>query len=684
MALRMLKNALPWIMGISASHHNAAVCLLSGNQIYVAIQEERLTGSKRAGFTAAGFINAIPYCLDAARITPRDLDLVVISTAGYPADHIENDITLNRQLRVISNDIQYMYIPHHLAHAISVYALSGLSSAAILVIDGLGSPYTDLTEGERRAVVERRPSGWEYASLYQATGRVIKCLEKHLTPDRNWLSANGSGMPYFNSFGAMYSAVSAQIFGSSLESGKVMGLAPYGACMYRPEDFYIGQGKTFIFRDTVSNAFPYSQRWPLNKEIYQNLAASVQEALQQAVLELATRLKQYTGVRSLCYAGGVALNCTTNELLHQSGLFDDILMIPASEDSGVAIGAAYHGSWELSGEHRRVPRISRDGLGVTYSETDIHLLADRYPGVFTVTHFEPEAFLGEVAKRLAAGEICGWFDGPSEIGPRALGRRSILADPRKLSTKVKLNDEIKGRESFRPLAPVIMEDKVGEWFHVQGSKTSPFMLRTWKVIQSKAESVPAVVHVDGTARVQTVNSYVEPRMFTLLKEFESITNIPMLLNTSFNAAGEPIVETPVDALWSFVGLGLDCLAINNCIVVLNTKLRSLLDLIPYISAESLQSIMPVVDGKATQLQFHDDMLIIRVPSGWGIRVYSLSRVESTVVHLVDGESDGIILMGRLREQRVNFDEKTLQRALIAMRRKGIISFRVRDVVDGIA
>jgi carbamoyltransferase len=669
-----LKNDLPWVLGISASQHNASVCVLHGDQVCVAIQEERLSGQKRAGFSGAESTLAVPYALNAAGIQASDLDMVVLCTAGYPVADVRNDLSLNPQLRINANHTTIRVIPHHLGHAIGAYALSGFKEAAILVVDGLGSPYSDLTEGERQRVVEEHPLGWEHLSLYEAKGKSLTCLEKHLTTDRHWLKPIGPGMQLFSSFGATYSAVAEQIFANPLEAGKVMGLAPYGVPRFGVSDFYVAAGSAFKFSDSVPQHFQHSDRWPNRKTEYENLAASVQLALQQAILSLADRLKRLSGAQYLCYAGGVALNCTTNELLYQSGLFTDIFIMPAAEDSGVAIGAAYHGLWSFSQDPVRPSRFNSDGLGRTYSEADIRTAVESTSGIFKVKRFPDSASLYEEAtERLINGEVCAWFDGSSELGPRALGQRSLLADPRKISTKTRVNDQIKKRESFRPLAPAIMEERVAEWFDVPAGTTSPFMLRNWKSLESKLPLIPAVVHVDGTARVQTVKRCINPRFYQLLETFANRTNVPILLNTSFNGPGEPIVETPSDALWSFVALGVDYLLLGEFLITLDERWSSLLDLVPTFSVNNISCSLRVIDGKLeTNPTAH--FLTANISTPWGTKHLLIPKQRAQILREIDGKRTGWQLLERLGSDGPGLDHDTLVRELSSLRRTHVISF----------
>ncbi|MBB5057414.1 carbamoyltransferase [Granulicella aggregans] len=657
-------------MGISASHHNASVCIVRDGELCVAIQEERLSGQKRRGFAAADSNLSVPYCLETAGIAPADLDMIVVSTAGFTADNPRNDLRLNAQLCPIVHSTPHLTIPHHLAHAISSYALSGFNEAAILVVDGLGSPFRDLTADEKAQVARSFPDGWEHTSLYHARGRSLRCLEKHLTPDRQWLKANGTGMSSFFSFGAMYSAVATQIFGDPLEAGKVMGLAPFGRSTYEPNAFFFPSGREFVFRDEVTQAFRHPERWPNRQDDYKNLAASVQAALGDAVLDLATRLQKLTGSTRFCYAGGVALNCTINEALHGSRQFSEIFIPPAAEDSGVAIGAAYFGLWELTGEKAETPRLSSDTTGKRYSHNLLSQLAS--PQIFNVV-IKPNRSdtLQEAAERLATGQVCGWLEGGSEFGPRSLGKRSIFADPRGPSMKAKLNT-LKGREAFRPLAPIVLLEKASEWFEAEPPLSSPFMLRNWRVKPEAVRTIPAVVHVDNTARVQTVSRLDSPVVWDLLTRFESLTGIPLLVNTSFNIAGEPIVEDPEDAIWSFLGLHLDFLVIEGAIVTRSGTETSILDTIPSLTRINVLSIARGENG------YHLVETMPNSASGIGGQssLCRLSDHQMEILRLIDGKMDGWALLETIRTNSKRMNSELLEKAIVLLRRQRLISLDV--------
>jgi len=281
-------------------------------------------------------------------------------------------------------------------------------------------------------------------------------------------------------------------------------------------------------------------------------------------VHLARRLREMTGSTNLCYAGGVALNGIANERIIREAGFRNVFIIPAADDSGPAIGAAFHALWELTGRNE-LRGLQRDALGRPYERTEIVEAAKRVPSVRLVPTRDAT---GDAVEALCDGKLVGWFDGGSEFGPRALGQRSILCDPRRRDAADDLNVRVKRREPFRPFAPAILLESVDEWFDLDGSpRASPFMLRVCSVRSDRRAFVPATVHVDGTGRLQTLSQQDNGRFFDLVDRFRSETSIPMVLNTSFNVAGQPIVETPEDAMRCLAESGLDCCVFDGFVAV---------------------------------------------------------------------------------------------------------------------
>lgn len=550
-----------WILGLSASH-NGAACLLRGSEIFVAVQEERLARVKRQWIYGAERPLAANYCLKFAGIQPRDLSAIALSVTGSARDPKHN-LQVNPLLASNRKRLRSFLVPHHYAHAVSAFATSGFRDSAVLVVDGVGSPAEDLFEQERKVFSQNVNHGSEMISLYAASGTSLVPLEKHAVEYGAWLIDRNDGMPQFASLGGMYSAVAEQIFGDAMEAGKVMGLAPYGSPEIPPDAFFEIKKGNFHFRNQLPDRFTHRDRWPLHKDEYKNLAASVQVALEEALIHLTGRLRKLQSSQNLCYAGGVALNSVANEQIMRRSGFQNLHIIPAAEDSGAAIGAAYYALWQLIGENC-CTRMSHDACGQPYSTAAIADAVRSATGVGWLRTSNP---VPDAADLLCDGKIIGWFDGRSEIGPRALGQRSILCDPRRASGKDLLNRKVKKREAFRPFAPAILREEAANWFALDGGNPdSPFMLRVCKFRSEKKDLVPAVVHVDGTGRLQTLTREINGQFYELVKEFYQRTGVPILLNTSFNVAGQPIVETPSDAIACLLQTELDCCVFEDRIV----------------------------------------------------------------------------------------------------------------------
>ncbi len=576
----MSTNHQPYVLGY-ASSHNGGACLLRGDTIVAAIQEERLLRQKRAYHLGSRASMSVQYCLEAAGIKCSDLDLIVFCCVGDNNDPLE-DIGLNPTLRIAHNRIPIELVGHHRAHAIGAYAGSGFNSSAILVIDGCGSVISNLAGDEREAILPQQQSRlrgrperdvFEIISIYQAQDTDIKPIEKHVSR-----VIGTRGWPL--SLGHMYETISEKIFGLGLEgAGKVMGLAPYGTPAIPPEQFYELADGEFTFHDkNIDQFFAGRRAWPHDQEHHQLLAASVQHALEEAVLYLVGHAHRLSGLPDLCYAGGVALNSVANERIVREGPFQRVFVMPAAEDSGTAIGAAFHGLWALTRRKSR-KNIRGDSVGRVYDDQSINRAIRDQQGLTVVKH---NGVISKAVELLTHGAAIGWFQGRSELGPRALGHRSILCDPRRSDTKDRLNRKVKFRESFRPFAPAILLDEVSKWFHTDpGFCESPYMLRVLPVRQERQADIPAVVHVDGTGRVQTVSECDDALFHRLLLEFFTETGCPILLNTSLNVAGEPIAESPEDALRCLLLTDLDYCVVGDYILAKEAT-YSTLQSVPFV------------------------------------------------------------------------------------------------------
>lgn len=568
----------PFILGLSSSNHNGAACLLKGRTIIAAIQEERLTRVKRCALEAGSRSLAVRYCLEAGGIRANQLDAIVTCFLR-DRDSPLHDVARNPLLEDARCPV--FAISHHLGHAVSAFGASGFDSAAVLVVDGAGSRMEDLDPEERAvaalpcALPPEIPYALESHSLYSFTGNRATPLEKQMgwwVDEKDW---DESGMKMFGGLGGMYSAVARQIFGDALDApGKVMGLFPFGKPDIPVEEFLDITSQWVIPCMDVRRRFRFAERWPAHKKLYENLAASTQAALEHALLAIVSRLRAQTAATSLCYAGGVALNGVANERIVRESGFEDVFILPASEDGGTALGAAFYGLSQLSVLPAR--RLCCDSLGASYSPERV---ANDLSVVPACQVREPTDLAVATVDLLLEQRFVGWFQGGSEFGPRALGCRSILCDPRRAEMKDLLNERIKRREGFRPFAPIVLAEEARHWFDVPPDDESAFMLRVWPFRPGVMEKVRAVAHIDGTGRVQTVTREANPKLYALVTEFFRRTGVPIVLNTSLNVAGDPIVETPEDAAYCLFEGNLDACVIGDHIVTKTTGHDSVLDLL---------------------------------------------------------------------------------------------------------
>ena len=533
----------PLILGINASH-NGAACLIKGTEIVVAVQEERLSRQKRDRIYGISPARCISYCLGAAGIAPDQLDAVVLTCQQRRSSRL-NDLTRNPIFRRLAREVRIFFLPNHAAHAIATFVASGFDEAAVLVADGMGSPCADFLPTEVAAYGKVDPGSSEIVSIYHADSSLLTCIAKHCVSDSKWL-VEDHGCYTFGSIGGLYSAVAGKLFGDTTAAGKVMGLAAYGTpCVPISEFVNFLDNGAIKFNNTALQRFGDLQNWRTSFGEAAILAASAQAAVESSVCKLALDALSRTGLNKLCYSGGVALNCVANERLASLIGEDHLFVLPAAEDNGAAIGAAYWGLRQLTGRFQ-CEKYGSDALGRSYSEPEWQNAALN-EGCVLEKHSDT---IREAAQRLMSGQVLGVFSQGSEFGPRALGNRSLVADPRKSALRDHINLVVKKRENFRPLAPAILTPQASEWFDIKANKTaeSPFMLRSLAVNARARERAPAVVHADGTARVQTVAEDSPHLLHQLVSEFHRQTGVPILINTSFNGHDEPIVETPADAI----------------------------------------------------------------------------------------------------------------------------------------
>lgn len=567
-----------YVLGINAYDHDVSACLLRDGAIAFAINKERITRKKHAtGF----FQEVVDYCLNAEGITLDDVDLVVRNCYVLPVEDLEvrmvhqdvPEVMDDKERRQASKNPLYLShsdkvvtVSHHLAHAYSAFAPCPFDDGVVMVVDGVGNYCADIKEpGQLTGNAD--PLARESESYYRFDGVRIDALKKvWLNPVRGFLSDEFFYMP---GLGAMYSRVSSYIFADWNKCGEVMGLAPYG----RPNAF-----KPLVEMHDGELAFPewgldFDKPWLVDRERkwetspsmrhWEDLAWRMQDDTEKALLERAKWLRETTGAKNLCMAGGVALNCVANGRIQREAGFDNVWIQPAAGDDGIAIGCAYYGYLEVL-KKPRSSVMNHAFVGRPYTDREARAAVDKALVRAQTVTTDCANICAETAKLLADGHVFGWFQGASEFGPRALGNRSILADPRRPDMKDKLNSRVKHRQAFRPFAPIVLAERVDEIF--EGAEESPFMLLVKRVRPEWTDKIPGIVHVDGTARIQTVREDQNARLYRLLKEFDAITGVPVLINTSFNVKGEPIVETPDDAIACFLNTGMDYLALHDMLI----------------------------------------------------------------------------------------------------------------------
>ncbi len=594
------------ILGISAFYHDSAAALTIGGQIVAAVQEERFTRIKH---TPEFPLNSIRYCLEESGLSIDELDAVIfydkpllkferlLETYYAFAPRglasflkaipvwLKEKIFLKKSIYDGLNQIEpfdkkqlkLLFPEHHLSHAASAFFTCPYNESAILTIDGVGE--------------------WSTASIGFGKGRNI-CIKKELN--------------FPHSLGLLYSAFTC-FLGFAVNSGeyKLMGLAPYGnpdstdikkysdiikselvdikddgSIWLNQACFDYAAGLKMIKEAKWEKLFSFPARQP-DSEIEQhhcNLALALQKVTQEIVRKMAIEAKRVTGSQNLCMAGGVALNCVANGMLLKERFFKNIYIQPASGDSGGAVGAALAANYIYFNAERKTDGVSdkMQGacLGPDYSEKQIELMSRRVKAVYSkYTNFE--ALAEFIAAKIAQGNVIGWFQGRMEFGPRALGNRSILADARNPEMQKKLNLKIKYREGFRPFAPSVLAEDCQDFFDI--TAPSPYMLFVAPVNKERRQPLPdnyyhmplmeklycnrsdvqAITHIDFSARIQTVHKETNPRYWELINAFKAQTGYGLLVNTSFNVRGEPIVCTPYDAYRCFMGTQMDYLVIND-------------------------------------------------------------------------------------------------------------------------
>jgi len=594
------------ILGISAFYHDSAAALIEDGEIIAAAQEERFTRKKHdPGFPT----HAVRFCLQYGGVKIEDLDAIAFydkpllkferlleTYYAFVPKGLSSFITaipvwlkekmflkrlIYEELEKIESfdkkKVKLLFPEHHLSHAASAYYSSSFSDAAILTIDGVGE--------------------WATASICHGTGKDIKILKELKFP---------------HSLGLLYSAFT-YFLGFKVNSGeyKLMGLAPYGvegsaevlkfiatikdklvkinedgSLWLNQEYFNYATGLRMVHEDKWESLFGFKAR-KSESELeakHCNLGLAIQAVTEEVVIKMAAEAKRLTNSDNLCMAGGVALNCVANGKVFNSKLFKGFFIQPAAGDAGGALGAA-QAVYHIYFEKGRIPPTGLDAmkgsyLGPEYSDIDIQLVAKKYSAV--AQHFEKFNELSiYVAEKLSLGNVIGWMQGRMEFGPRALGGRSILGDPRNEEMQKKLNVKIKYRESFRPFAPSVLAEDCNEYF--EHDSISPYMLLVQPVKKQRRKTLPenfntlslkdklyylrsdmpAITHIDFSARIQTVHKETNPRYYDLIEEFKKLTGYGVIVNTSFNVRGEPIICTPEDAYRCFMRTEMDFLVVGN-------------------------------------------------------------------------------------------------------------------------
>jgi carbamoyltransferase len=533
------------VIGLNCSGHDAAAALAVDGVVIAATSEERLTRVKHQG----GFPKrALDYCLREAGLDRHSAKVEAVVINQAPFRHFDNAVRNYFARDAIKSIV--VNPSHHYLHACYAQIFTPIRPIVILVVDGNGGPYA---EHNRRGgpLLGRAPSNEDM--LESLTAYYVDAQEIESLLIKDWGAYLKSGFP---SLGHMYADAAAHIFGSRTAAGKVMGLAPFGdptGIGNKPIVTLTSEGIE-VAADWLAGIpkvdfDEHFERVPIARDI----AAKVQAELENALMHLCKVLRGKTGCESMCLTGGVALNSVFNGRLAKERIFKHIVVCPASHDAGTAIGAAAFGYKKIAGTPLRF-RADPEFLGHRYRDKEIMKACAQSTGVLVT---RPDDSITCAARELADGKTVGWFESEAEFGPRALGHRSILADPRRTDMKVKLNSRVKFRESFRPFAAAVLEEHCEEWF--DQSVTSPHMLMVAGVLPAKRELIPAVVHVDNTCRLQTVSRTFSGSLRALIEAFCSLTGVPLLLNTSLNILGQPISETPQDAIDCLVMSGLDVL-----------------------------------------------------------------------------------------------------------------------------
>ncbi|HEY0876888.1 MAG TPA: carbamoyltransferase C-terminal domain-containing protein [Zeimonas sp.] len=539
----------PRVVGVNRTQ-DGSLCVLEGSTLVCCIQKERLTRRKhhwgKLGDLRDFYLGAIP------ELAERPVDaLVECFSSDREMERLDQYDDELRATLSFSPGARRTRISHHLSHLYSVFPPSPFDEAAVMIVDGQGSPASQFNE--RWPGSGRVPAHWrEVSSFYRADrSGAVDCLDKQL-----WTGDDGEPV----GLGMFYFLLTQAMFPGEGNEGKVMGLAPHGD----PDAFGLPPLEVDGFAVTIPPAwreivavrpgFRYDPNDHSRFADIANLAAAGQRAFEDALLCLARTLHERTGLSSLCFAGGTGLNCSANDRLLRETPFEAVFIPPAPSDAGTALGCAVYGLTALLGQ-RCTWRWRNDFLGPEPREAAIEGVLE---GADDLVVERPDDLPTRFVDELLATRVVALYQGCSEFGPRALGHRSIIGDPRDGVVRDWINSQVKEREWFRPLAPIVLLEEAGRYFDIR--RPSPFMQFAAPVHRGAAERIPAVTHVDGTARLQTVAPDDDPLLRALLERFAARTGVPVLLNTSFNRKEEPIVETPAQALDSFRRMPLHSIA----------------------------------------------------------------------------------------------------------------------------
>lgn len=554
------------VVGMSFGYHDSACCILKDGMLVAAVQEERFSRVKNDKSFPR---KSLRYCLAEAGVGLDEVDCIAyyeepekklsrqiwmgsidnadpVRKAGV-VDHLCADGPERTVRETLGYQGRIEIVEHHLSHAASAYYFSGFDDAAVLTVDGVGE--------------------WATTSYSEGKGATLEIFEEVGFPD---------------SLGLFYSAITA-FLGFKVNSGeyKVMGLAPYGRSIYADRLRQLvrnGENGQYhldmryfdflrtsrMYSDALIDLLGVPPRVPESDiaQEYMDIAHSLQVVLEEILLDKVRYLHSRVPSRNLCMAGGVALNCVANGKILRDGPFENLFVQPAAGDAGSSLGAAAVAWVRLFGERPRQRDMPHAYLGPRHQPDDVHRLLNSTGVLFEDYRGREADLIAFTAGQLADGKVVGWYQGRMEFGPRALGARSILADPRDGEMREKINALVKMREAFRPFAPAVKAESAREHFAL--TSPSPFMLQTCDV--ESLLDLPAITHVDNSARVQTVEREVNPRFHALLSAFEALTDCPILLNTSFNVRGEPVVCSPLDAIICFVRARIDFLILEDFVI----------------------------------------------------------------------------------------------------------------------